>query len=266
MNIIIIPARLESTRLPGKLLLDKTGKPLIQHTYEAACKSRLADYVCVVTDDNDISLAVAKAGGEGWIDGTAIDNGTMRCWHGIEIMKGELHPIGDTPLRELVIVNWQADEPCLSASVADAFFWHLRQAKQQVGYVGGDRANAFGGLVFATPLAITASAPLANEDKGNENVVKVVSNDFRSVHFSRAAMQSAEHHIGIYGFNYEWLMRYSQAPPNAIEAAERLEQLRVVGESEMQFTVFPIPEAPISINTAEDYEKFVDLMKVEATT
>lgn len=205
----IIPARYESKRLPGKMLLDLAGKPLIVHTIERARKAALLEHVLVATDDERILNAVTAAGGE-----ALMTAGTHRCGsdRAAEVASG---------LECDLVVNIQGDEVLIEPEVINATAQLLL-----------DHAQADVG---------TMACPIRTEDEYTDRgVVKVVfAPGGEALYFSRAPIPHSKHgrfapglpahrHIGIYSYRREFLLRYAALPPSPLELAEDLEQLRVL--------------------------------------
>ena len=127
-SYIVIPARLRSTRLPEKLLLSETGKPLIQHTYEAAQQAGRPDGVCVAADDEKIATAVREFGGEVVLTDPTAPSGTDRV---AEVAQG---------LNEIdIIVNLQGDEPEISGTVIDQVIELLEPPFGKIFFLGTEK-------------------------------------------------------------------------------------------------------------------------------
>lgn len=239
---IVIPARIGSTRLPGKMLLSATGRPLIQHTCEMAMTSELADQVIVATDDPAIVRAVQSFGGDVRMTRTDHPSGTDRVAEVAETL-------GDVEL----VVNLQGDEPELGGAAIDLAIRSLAEDEQAV--------------------MSTLATPISDRDVAeNPSVVKVVTDaEGRALYFSRslipfprdesaasnAAFQKTWlQHVGLYVYRREFLLRLAEIPPCHLERTEKLEQLRVL------FAGFRIKVAicdhPVAgIDLPEDYEAFV---------
>jgi 3-deoxy-manno-octulosonate cytidylyltransferase (CMP-KDO synthetase) len=241
-SLIVIPARLASTRLPKKLLLRESGKPLIQHTYESARTSRLTDRVIVAVDDPELVSCVKSFGGEAWLTDPQHPCGTDR----IAEVAAQL------PDYDL-IVNMQGDEPELEGSKIDlalSVFSEQPNAKM---------------ATLATPIRDRASLE-------SPNCVKVVlDNDDRALYFSRAPIPFVRdwddaclsqqpacflQHIGLYVYRREFLLEISQAAPCVIEKLESLEQLRALHRG-VPIHVRRVDHAARGIDTPEDYRAFV---------
>lgn len=240
--IIVIPARLRSTRLPRKLLLNRTGKTLLQHTYESASRSSLADRVVVAADDEEIVDAVKAFGGEVVL--TASDHvcGTDRV---AEVAAALQHD---------VVVNVQGDEPEVDAGHIDAVI-----------DVFARNAN-----VGCATLATAIRSRQLLEDPA---CVKVVFGQAQqAIYFSRSVIPYPREgvdawlqneppvfwqHIGLYAYRRKYLLEISQRPAVDLERVESLEQLRILHAGDSLF-VHPVANACPGIDTADDYEAFVN--------
>jgi len=239
--VAIIPARLGSTRFPGKVLASKTGKPLIQHVCEGAAKSKLLSRVVVATDDQSVTAAVKAFGGEAVLTRTDHPNGTSRLAEAAQQL--------GLP-SNAIVVNVQGDEPEIEASVIDAAVRAL-----------GD-----------SPVATVAS-PMREEDASNPNIVKVVvRRDGKALYFSRARVPHVRdavnadagrplRHIGLYVYRRSFLDRYLTLEPTPLERAESLEQLRILEHGfAIAVAVMPQEVGYAGIDTPEQYEAFVKRM------
>jgi len=241
-TVIVIPARLASTRLARKMLLDETGKPLIQHTYEAACCSRLAERVVVATDSVEIERVVRGFGGEVRLTDPSHPSGTDRI----------AEVVSSLPDYD-VILNLQGDEPEMPAEVLDA---------------------VIGGLLAHPAAAVaTAACPIREEALLHDpSCVKVVMDgEGRALYFSRSPIPYPRlwdpawltsdsprfwQHIGLYAYRRDFLLGYSQLPPAVTEQTESLEQLRVL-HAGLAIQVIPVDHRGKGIDTPTDYAAFV---------
>ena len=233
---IIIPARLESTRLPRKLLLDQTGKPLLQHTWEQARKCQRARRVVIATDSTEIHEKATRWGAEVVMTGPA-DSGSARANAAAEF----LH------LRD-VVVNIQGDEPEVDPAAIDALVLLMQ---------GGPLDN--GGH---WPVGTLACPLDAERDYHTRSVVKVVAVRNRAVYFTRSGLNGALRHIGVYAYQPYALKCFVQdqrAGRTPLAAAEDLEQLYFI-EAGWVVGLHVVPSAPPGIDTAGDYEAFVKRM------
>lgn len=238
----VIPARLHSTRLPGKLLLNETGKTLIQHTWEAAASSEKLDRLIVATDSLEIMECVHGFGGKACLTGEH-PNGTDRI---AEVAKQELFDAE-------ILVNIQGDEPEISPVFIDQLIEVLIQSPT------ADMAT------LATPIREL-------EQLQDPSCTKVVCRtDGSAMYFSRLPIpftrdQSPESllpdqspwllHLGIYAYRRPFLLNLTQIPPTPLEQLEKLEQLRAL-ESGATIQVAQVTHPSVGIDTPEDYAQFV---------
>jgi 3-deoxy-manno-octulosonate cytidylyltransferase (CMP-KDO synthetase) len=237
--IAVIPARYASTRLPGKPLLDRTGKPMVVHCADQARKAKSLSDVIVATDDPRIVEAVTRHGHRAAMTDPAHPNGTCR----IEEVARTL------PADISLIVNVQGDEPMIDPAVIDRLVDRLRAGSE--------------------PMATIASPFGPAEDPTNPNIVKVVvTQTGRALYFSRSlipfnrdgdanAVQPLKH-IGLYAYRREFLPTYVNLAPTPCENAEKLEQLRVL-EHGHPIAVVQATVHHVGIDTPEQYEAFVNL-------
>jgi 3-deoxy-manno-octulosonate cytidylyltransferase (CMP-KDO synthetase) len=241
--VAVIPARFASTRLPGKPLLTETGKPLIQHVVESARCARSLQRIVVATDDSRIASAVAAFGGEAMM--TRAD-----------------HPTGTDRVAEVaasietarIIVNIQGDEPEIAGSTIDSLVELLEQDSQ-------------------APMA-TLATPIRDEAVYRDpSCVKVVcSRRGRALYFSRSPVPchrdglpevatvfppAAYLHLGLYAYRRDFLLAIGTLPRSPLEAAEKLEQLRVL-EAGYPIAIGIVDEPSVGIDTPEDYRRFVE--------
>ena len=241
-SLIVIPARFASTRLPQKMLLSETGKTLIQHTYEAAQKSRLADGCVIATDHEAIYEAVQKFGGSVVMTDPEARSGTDRV---AEVAAS--YPEYD------LFVNVQGDEPEIEAEAID----------RAIELLEGDSTAAMSTL--ATPLRDRRRL----EDPAAVKVV--IDRNDNALYFSRSVIPHPRTwsdellerspalwhlHLGLYAFRRDFVLGFSRLPPSPLETTEMLEQLRVL-EAGYRIKVGVVAESKGGIDTAEDYRAFV---------
>ena len=240
---IVIPARYQSTRLPGKPLLPLLGKPMIQHVFERA-QACGADQVVVATDDARIQQSAIAFGAEVCMTRSDHPSGTARIAE-VVAQKGWS--------ADTLIVNVQGDEPLIPVEL-------VMQVAQQL----SDHAAA-GMATVATPV-------LSAEELFDPNAVKVVlDHQGFALYFSRAPIPwHRDHfahtqetlpdvpylrHIGLYGYRVSFLQKYVQWSPSPVEAIESLEQLRVLYYGE-KIHVSTVLEAPgHGVDTPDDVPK-----------
>lgn len=239
--IAIIPARLASTRLPEKVLLDRTGWPLVRHVYEQAKRARV-DRVVVACDHQRIEQAVCGFGGEVVVTDPSHPNGTSRLNEAAQQLK-----LADDD----IVVNVQGDEPELDPGLIDAAVDALRSASHP-----------------RVVMSTIASPFLAGEDPTNPAIVKVVRRvDGSALYFSRALIPHDRdarrdpasqplRHVGLYAYRRSFLPKYVAMPSTVLERCEQLEQLRVL-ENGLDITVAVREAASHGVDTPEQYEAFV---------
>jgi len=226
----IIPARLESSRLHRKLLLDETGKPLIQHTWEAANLAEMLDEVIVATDSAEIADAVKPFVGIYAITGEHA-SGSERCAEAAMNLPDAT-----------VIINIQGDEPEINPDHIDAVVQRLIDTNADI---------------------VTLTAPLRPGDLDNPSVVKVRMRPGGQPDFCRTInpRYSWRHHIGIYGFRADALQRAVSLPQTDAEKEQRLEQLRWI-EAGFRWDVLQVHELVTGgIDTPDDYRRFVERVR-----
>lgn len=242
-SLTVIPARLESTRLTRKLLLAETGKPLVQHTYEAALTAKVPTGVIVATDSDEIATVVRQFRGRVEMTSVHCQSGTDRCAQ----VAASLRDVD-------VVVNVQGDEP----------------------EIDGDAIDLTVELLDRTPTAAmsTLAVPIrAQERLLDPACVKVVvSSSGRALYFSRAPIPHARHwsdtiletdpplffqHVGVYAYRTEFLVQLASTPPSRLELIEGLEQLRAL-EEVAEIIVGVVNHAHKGIDTLEDYRSFVE--------
>jgi 3-deoxy-manno-octulosonate cytidylyltransferase (CMP-KDO synthetase) len=242
---IVIPARYASSRLPAKPLLKSTGKYLIQHVYEQACRSRRARYVIVATDDSRVAAAVEGFGGNCVMTRGDHASGTDRV--------AEVAADLDVDL----VVNLQGDEPEVNPESVDQLLEILEESP-------------------SSPMA-TLAVPITSRLQWlNPNVVKVVcDDDGRARYFSRSpvpfvrdgqpdfATEPARflQHLGLYAYRREFLLQLSKLPPSPLEEMEKLEQLRALAAG-AEIRVGLVAHAGCGVDTLDQYEAFVRRYRV----
>lgn len=237
--VVMIPARLASTRFPEKVLAFRTGKPLVQHVYEAAIRARCAERVVIAADSQRVYDAASRFGATCVLTREDHPNGTSRLAEAASVLGLS---------SETVVVNVQGDEPEVEPDTIDA---------------------AVAAMIRAGSLMGTVAAPLhPTDDPANSNIVKVVLGvNGQALYFSRALIpfdRDRTHspgarplrHIGLYVYRRSFLDTYLALSPTPLEEAEKLEQLRVL-EHGYEISVAVVPRASPGIDTPEQYEAFV---------
>jgi 3-deoxy-manno-octulosonate cytidylyltransferase (CMP-KDO synthetase) len=232
-TIIIIPARMASTRLPGKPLADIAGEPMIVHVLRRALAAKIGEAV-VATDSEAVAAAVEKSGGRAIMTRTDHISGSDRIYEALEALDPE-HRIG-------VVVNVQGDLPTLDPADIRAALKPLSDAQVDI-----------------ATLAAVITDPA---ERSNPNVVKVsgsvlAAGRFRAVTFTRANATGADphyHHIGLYAYRRAALQRFVKLPPSANEQREKLEQLRAL-DAGMRIDVAIVKSVPLGVDTPQELAK-----------
>lgn len=239
---IIIPARLQSTRLPRKMLLAETGRPLILHTVDAARRCRLADRVLVATDDREILEVVQRFGADAVLTDPEHTSGTDRIAEAATA-------VADCDL----IVNLQGDEPEMNPAAIDQAIELLRQSP------AADAATVVCPIRERTLLDDPACVKV------------VLRHDRRALYFSRSPIPHPRQwspdllerepplfwqHLGLYVYRRDFLRRFSELPASSLERTEMLEQLRIL-QAGGEIVVAIVEKQAKGIDTAEDYRAFV---------
>jgi 3-deoxy-manno-octulosonate cytidylyltransferase (CMP-KDO synthetase) len=231
--LILIPARLASTRLPGKPLADIAGQPMIVQVLRRAEEAALGPVV-VATDDESIATAVDKAGGRAVMTRADHPSGSDRIFEALGI--------ADPQGRAGIIVNVQGDLPTLNPADLAAALTPLADP--------------------AVDIATLAAEITKPEERTNPNVVKVVgshveSRRLKALYFTRSTAPYGEgplyHHIGLYAYRRAALERFVKLPPSPLEMREKLEQLRAL-EAGMRIDVSIVDSVPLGVDTPEDLE------------
>jgi 3-deoxy-manno-octulosonate cytidylyltransferase (CMP-KDO synthetase) len=226
---VIIPARMGSMRFPGKVLADLGGKPVIQHVWENAMRSK-ADSVTVAADDPRVEQAVKAFGGHVVMTKPSHPSGSDRVWEAAQSTDAEL------------IVNVQGDEPFLPHEVIDDL----------IDAMHGPDAPAMGTVVLPCSRADIAANP---------NLPKVVlTSDDYALYFSRSMIPylreggeetEVYRHWGIYAYRRKTLAKFVSLPEGRLERCEKLEQLRAL-ENGIRIKVIKTSLDSIGIDTPDD--------------
>ena len=232
-TVVMIPARLRSTRLPDKPLADIGGVPMIVQVWRRACAAAVGPVV-VACGEAAIAAAVEAHGGTSVLTDPDLPSGTDRIFQAL----GRIDP----ERRFARVINLQGDLPTLEPAA-------IRAVLEPLDLLGTDIGT----------LAVATEDPLERSDP---NVVKaIIAFDTarprlgRALYFTRATAPSGDgpvhHHIGIYAFRREVLERFATLPPSPLERRERLEQLRAL-EAGMTIGVALVDTNPLGVDTPED--------------
>jgi 3-deoxy-manno-octulosonate cytidylyltransferase (CMP-KDO synthetase) len=231
--LVLIPARMASTRLPNKPLLDIAGLPMIVHVLRRAEEAAIGR-VAVATDSPEIAEMVKAHGGEAVMTRPDHPSGSDRVFEAAEALD---------PRRETeIVVNLQGDFPTISP--------------QNIRDVLPPLADS------AVDITTLAAEIHTEEESLNPNVVKAVGSSLggrrmRALYFTRATAPHGDgpryHHIGLYAYRYAALERFVKLPPSPLERQERLEQLRAL-EAGMRIDITVVDTVPRGVDTPTDLE------------
>ncbi|TAL70443.1 MAG: 3-deoxy-manno-octulosonate cytidylyltransferase [Bacteroidetes bacterium] len=237
--ICIIPARYESTRLPGKPLINIAGKPLIQWVWESAIKSTTLSRTVIATDDERIAEFCNKTGAEWLMTPTNIQSGSDRIAYTYKILNEDAD----------IILNLQGDEPLIKAEVIDSLIHDFSNSNADVGTLI-KKINS-------------------NKELFDASVVKVVVDSAgKALYFSRSPIpylrdinqenwltnRTYWKHIGIYAYSSKSLQEFSNLNPSELELSEKLEQLRLL-ENGAKYLCMETDLNLIGVDTKEDIVK-----------
>jgi 3-deoxy-manno-octulosonate cytidylyltransferase (CMP-KDO synthetase) len=225
--IAIIPARFNSTRFPGKPLVEIDGKTLIEHVYRRVEQARLVEQILIATDDARIAAAVERFGATAIMTRNDHPSGTDR-----------LAEVAERLGLETLVVNVQGDEPMIEPAVIDQAISAARLGDAEM---------------------VTVMTRLDPAQADDPNRVKVVSDrNGIALYFSRSRIPSGGTcflHLGLYVYRVSFLKKFTQLERTPLETAERLEQLRVL-EHGYRIRVVEVDSESWGIDTPADLERF----------
>jgi len=223
--LLVIPARLRSTRLPRKVLLHETGKYLVQHVWERARGIRGADALVIAADDEEVRAACAEFGADVVMTSADHPSGTDRA---AEVARAR---------RPRIVVNLQADEPELEAVDVDRLIDAMDDARAEMGTL--------------------VHPALTDEEQADPSVVKAVLDGTGwAVDFRREPTPGGFRHIGIYAYRADFLQRFTSLPPSPREKERRLEQMRAL-DAGVRLRAVLAGHKGVGIDTPADYAAFV---------
>lgn len=237
--LVLIPARMGSTRLPNKPMALIHGEPMIVQVWRRACEAQIGP-VCVAADHPDIIAAIEKAGGQAVLTAAHHQSGSDRIFEALQ----HSDPHG----KYEIIVNIQGDLPILAPETVHACASLLSDPAVDIGTVAAEITRP--------------------EEATDPNVVKVVGTPvsprhLRALYFTRATAPYGQgplyHHIGLYAYRRAALARFVALPPSTLEQREKLEQLRAL-EVGMRIDVGIVDTVPLGVDTAHDLERVISLL------
>jgi 3-deoxy-manno-octulosonate cytidylyltransferase (CMP-KDO synthetase) len=246
-TLVLIPARMASTRLPGKPLAEIAGKPMILHVLERANEAGIGvPYVC--TDSREVHECVTASGGNAVMTREDHPSGSDRIWEAVT----QIDPGAEAEF----VVNVQGDLPTIDPALIRASLQPLVEGPADI--------------------ATLATLITQEDERTNPNVVKAVGafigrDRMRALYFTRATapwcppgeQAPLYHHIGLYAYRRQALQRFVSLPPSALELREKLEQLRAL-ENAMRIDIAVVDTAPLGVDTPNDLEKARQLLAKNA--
>lgn len=243
--IVLVPARMASTRLPGKPLADIHGEPMIVHVWRRAEEAVIGPVV-VACAETEIAEAVTTAGGHAVLTRPDHPSGSDRIFEALETF--------DPDGRHDVVVNLQGDLPTIDPEVVRAVLRPLSEPSVDIATLVAPITDA---AEREDPNAVKAVVA-APEDAGVG----------RAIYFSRCAVPWGDgplfHHIGIYAYRRDALARFVGLPPGIVEQRERLEQLRAL-ENGMRIDAARVDTVPFGVDTPGDLDRARDLLAPAAS-
>ena len=244
--VIVIPARLNSSRFPKKILEPINGKPLIIHVLERAQKAELCDcYVACCCDE--VKNIVNSYGGKAIVTDPSLPSGTDRVFSALSHLE----------FKPKYVINLQGDNPVFEPSILKDILFVLEN---------NDDAD------IATPVVLHNNlSDSQNENFHNENTVKVVFENMsqnkpgKAIYFSREAIPNGADkfysHVGIYAYKYVALEKFVNLPQSWLEKTERLEQLRAI-ENGLSIWAVPVEKGAISVDVRDDLIAVYNALKL----
>jgi len=235
--IIVIPARMQATRLPGKPLAEINGRPMIAHVIDRAKEADIGPVV-VAAAENEIAEAAEQYGAKAVLTDPDLPSGSDR-------IKAALDSL-DKDRKHDIVINVQGDIPTISPLSIRAALTPLEEPSVDISTLVAEIKN--------------------QEELLNPNVVKaVLAASGRALYFSRALVPTGSgpvyHHIGLYGYRRKALERFVQLQPSPLELRERLEQLRAL-EDGMVISAAVVDDIPLGVDDVDDLERARVQLKV----
>ena len=245
--VVAVPARLESSRLPGKVLADIGGKPMLQRVLEGCGAAQAPAAVVLCTDSQELAEQARQWGFEALLTSPDCESGSERIASVADLLVARSG--GGDPGRTLII-NVQGDQPFIDPALIDAMAAEFSRRSP-------------------TPEVLTPVYRMGAAKVHNPNVVKtLLAADGRALYFSRSALPHVRGvdpadwpahttywgHVGIYGYRADVLQRWTALPHSPLEHTEKLEQLRLI-EAGIGIGTFPVAGESLSVDTAEQLEQ-----------
>jgi 3-deoxy-manno-octulosonate cytidylyltransferase (CMP-KDO synthetase) len=248
--VVAVPARLQSSRLPNKVLADIGGKPMIQRVLERCRESTEVDTVVLCTDSQELQQRAAVWGFPVLMTAESCSSGSDRIASVADALMALAWGDATPAPEQTAVINVQGDQPFIDPQVIDAMAAEFRR-------------------LDPVPAVVTPVYGLKPETVHNPNVVKtLLAHDGRALYFSRSAIPHVRDvdpsewhrhttywgHVGMYGFRGDVLAGWNRLPASPLEDLERLEQLRLI-EAGLTIATFEVQGTSLSVDTAEQLEQ-----------
>ena len=248
--VVAVPARLQSSRLPNKVLADIGGKPMIQRVLERCRESTSVDTVVLCTDSQELQQRAAVWGFPVLMTAESCSSGSDRIASVADALMALAWGDATPAPEQTAVINVQGDQPFIDPQVIDAMAAEFRR-------------------LDPVPAVVTPVYGLKPETVHNPNVVKtLLAHDGRALYFSRSAIPHVRDvdpsewhrhttywgHVGMYGFRGDVLAGWNRLPASPLEDLERLEQLRLI-EAGLTMATFEVQGTSLSVDTAEQLEQ-----------
>jgi 3-deoxy-manno-octulosonate cytidylyltransferase (CMP-KDO synthetase) len=248
--VVAVPARLQSSRLPNKVLADIGGKPMIQRVLERCRESTVVDTVVLCTDSQELQQRAAVWGFPVLMTAESCSSGSDRIASVADALMTLAWGDATPEAEKTAVINVQGDQPFIDPQVIDAMAAEFRR-------------------LDPVPAVVTPVYGLTPATIHNPNVVKtLLAHDGRALYFSRSAIPHVRDvdpsewhrhttfwgHVGMYGFRGDVLAGWNQLPASPLEDLERLEQLRLI-EAGLTIATFEVQGTSLSVDTAEQLDQ-----------
>ena len=268
--VVCIPARFASTRFPAKVLAKDTGKYLVQHVWEKACRAKLPHKVIIATDDSRVVDAAKSFGAEVCLTSPDLQSGTDRIAQAVKSLDVD------------IVINLQGDEPEIEPSSIDFLANLMLEAQNsklktknfQMGTLAAPFQNAD---QIADPAIVKVIVAYSVERRAGSIKLKTQNSKLKTdcgsaIYFSRSVIpydrsaggvgpiKNYLRHLGIYAYRKDFLLKITKLPPSMLEKTESLEQLRVI-ENGFTILVGIVDKASTGIDTPDQYAEFVKRYK-----
>ena len=248
--IVVIPARLNSSRLPKKVILDICGKPMVQYVYEVAMKSKNIDSVYIATDSEKVKKVCERFTNNIIMTSSEHQSGTDRIAEAIKDLDCDY------------VINIQGDEPLLDSKLIDELANTLKKDNLNM-------ASAMHKIEYTTELKSINSVKVTIDKNGDalyfsRSIIPNDRDNLKSIlSLEKIPLQfNFYKHIGIYGYSKEFLLEYSVLNQTALEVSEKLEQLRVL-ENGYKIRMIKTDYNPVGVDTLEDLESVRKIIKCQ---